>query len=251
MNSSGVPLPSPSFNAPGTDGGDSKQMRLAFLGTLGAGLAHDYANTFQGILFRLACLKKNGEIRPLDLASIERQLKHAAHRAEQFSKFINGADILGQFISIDLRETVEDAIELVEWRESQNTDDRKKYTFRRELADLQILGPAGEMVFLFVNLLMNSCEAMPHGGAITVSGSAEEHEVIITIADQGSGIPYELLAKLFDEFVTTKTSGSGWGLFMARELMRRLGGSIAAENRPSGGALFTLRFPRSTSHVEA
>src|ERR1700730_17410669 len=56
---------------------------------------------------------------------------------------------------------------------------------------------------------------------------------------------------MFDEFVTTKNASSGWGLFMARELMLRLYGSIAAENGSSGGAPFRLRFPRSTNHVGA
>jgi signal transduction histidine kinase len=249
MNNFAFRLPSPyrGFYPTGADGAHSKQMRLAFLGTLAAVLAHDYANIFQGILLRLACMKKNGEIRPSDLAAIERQLTHAAHRAEQLSKFINGADNVGRFTSIDLRETIDDAIELIEWRQSPNPDGQKKYTIHRELAYLPpILGSVGEMVFLFVNLLMNACEAMPDGGIITISGRAEESEVVIAIADQGTGIPYGLLAKMFDEFVTTKSSGSGWGLFMASELMRRLGGSIAAQNRPAGGALFTLRFPCST-----
>jgi signal transduction histidine kinase len=223
---------------------DSKQRRFAFLGTLGVGLAHDYANAFQAILLRLACLKKRVELRPSDLDSIERQLTHAAHRAEQLTEFIKGADASNRFTSIDLRKTVEDAIELIGWRQSKNEDDRKKYTIEHEFADMPpIVGPIGELMFLFVNLLTNACEAMPDGGAITVSGRAEDREAVITIADQGGGIPYELLAKMFDEFVTTKSSGSGWGLFMARELMHRLGGSIAAKNRPSGGALFTLRFP--------
>jgi signal transduction histidine kinase len=225
---------------------DSRLRRLAFLGTLSAGLAHDYANAFHAILLKLACLKKKGELRPTDLDSIERQFAHAAQRAEQLNKFINGADASNRFSSIDLRTTVEDAIELIGWRQSQIEKDRDKYTIEREFADLPpIVGPVGELMYLFVNLLMNACEAMPDGGAINVSGRAEDREAIVTIADQGSGIPYDLLAKMFDEFVTTKKSGSGWGLFMARELMHRLGGSIAAENSPSGGALFTLRFPLS------
>jgi signal transduction histidine kinase len=247
FTSASTPIYSTSFERE-----DSKQRRLAFLGTLGAGLAHDYANAFHAILLRLACLKKKGDLRPADLDSIERQLTHAAHRAEQLNQFINGVDASNRFTSIDLRTTVEDAIELIGWRQSQIEKDRNKYTIEREFADLPpIVGPVGELMYLFVNLMINACEAMPDGGVLTVSGRAEEGEVVIAIADQGSGIPYELLAKMFDEFVTTKSSGSGWGLFMARELMRRLGGSIAAQNRPSGGALFTLRFPRSTNHVGA
>jgi MFS family permease len=104
-----------------------------------------------------------------------------------------------------------------------------------------------ETASVFVNLLINACEAMPDGGLIKRQRASRDGEVVVAIADQGCGIPSEMLTKIFDDSVTTKSSGSGWGLFMARELMRQLGGSIAAENRPKGGALFTLRFPLATS----
>jgi len=165
------------------------------------------------------------------------------------NRLVDGADGIGQFTPIDLRAIVEDAVELIGWRQSQK-EDRKKYDIGCQFSDLPaIVGPSRELMYLFVNLLMNAREAMPDGGTITVSGRAEDCEVVIAIADQGSGIPYELLVKMFDEFVTTINASSSWGLFMARELMRRLGGSVAAENGPSGGAPFRLRFPRSTNHV--
>ena len=69
----------------------------------------------------------------------------------------------------------------------------------------------------------------------------------MAIADQGCGIPSEMLTKNFDDSVIYEKFGQRLGLFMARELMRQLGGSIATENRPKGGMLFTLRFPLATS----
>ena len=63
------------------------------------------------------------------------------------------------------------------------------------------------------------------------------------MSDQGAGIAGELLPLIFEEFFTTKSSGTGLGLFMARKAMRKLGGSIAAANQPNGGAVFTLTFP--------
>jgi signal transduction histidine kinase len=224
------------------------QRRVAFLGSLAAGIAHDNANTFNALLLKLELLRQKEIIHACDLQPIERQLRRAAQRAAQLNEFIKGDVDINRFTAVDLQKTIQDAIELVGRRESGNEGSTRRWTVEYEMPDLPpIAGPAGELTYLFVNLLMNACEAMPDGGLINVSGRVEDGEVVVAIADQGCGIPSEMLTKIFDDSVTTKSSGSGWGLFMARELMRQLGGSIAAENRPKGGALFTLRFPLATS----
>jgi signal transduction histidine kinase len=218
------------------------QKRVAFLGTLAAGIAHDNANTFNALLLKVELLRQKEVLQGSDLESIARQLKRAAQRAVQLTEFIKGDDDLNRFTAVDLRKSIEDAIELVEWREFENGGTH--WTVDFELPDMPpVAGPPGEVMYLFVNLLMNACEAMPNGGAITVSGRTEDKAVIVTIADRGCGIPHQMLAKIFEDSVTTKNSGSGWGLYMARELMHRLGGSIAADNRTGGGAVFTLHFP--------
>ncbi len=63
------------------------------------------------------------------------------------------------------------------------------------------------------------------------------------VRDQGTGIAPDALDKLFNPFFTTKPTGSGLGLSMARDVMTRIGGEISARNRPEGGAEFVLRFP--------
>lgn len=108
----------------------------------------------------------------------------------------------------------------------------------------KVRGNAGEVRYVISTLLRNAQEAMPAGGTITVSARATLDRVIVTVADEGTGIGEDRLANIFDPFFTTKaTLGSGLGLAGSFGIMSRLGGTIAAANRPAGGAIFTLDFP--------
>jgi CheY-like chemotaxis protein len=88
-------------------------------------------------------------------------------------------------------------------------------------------------------------DAMPNGGAICIRAEERTDNVILSFEDEGTGIPQENLARVFDPFFSTKGErGTGMGLSIAHGVMRRLGGSIGAANRPeAGGAVFTLTFP--------
>jgi signal transduction histidine kinase len=113
-----------------------------------------------------------------------------------------------------------------------------------------IMGDADQLKQVFVNLCLNSVEAMGDGGTLTVTvGSQGQHvgqssELIIQIADSGPGIPAEHLATIFDPFFTLKEQGTGLGLAICRGIMDHHRGSIAAANRLEGsGAVFTVKLP--------
>jgi len=95
-----------------------------------------------------------------------------------------------------------------------------------------------------VNLLVNAIHAMEGNGGGTLqlaTRDASNDAVEITVADGGPGLPPELLAQLFQPFVTRKREGTGLGLWISRGIVERYGGDITAANRPAGGALFTVR----------
>jgi CheY-like chemotaxis protein len=107
-----------------------------------------------------------------------------------------------------------------------------------------ILGEPAELRQIFVNLLLNAQDAMPDGGTVRIGAKLCQDTVVVTVEDEGQGIPQEYLGRVFDPFFTTKGErGTGLGLSIAYGAMARLGGSITAANRSAGGAIFTLRFP--------
>ncbi|MEO6083502.1 MAG: ATP-binding protein, partial [Umezawaea sp.] len=99
---------------------------------------------------------------------------------------------------------------------------------------------------VLANLVGN---AVRHGGApVSVRLTVPPGEVVISVADRGPGLPPEVLARVFDRFykadsARVRSTGSGLGLAIARENARLHGGTLVAENRPDGGAVFTLRLP--------
>jgi signal transduction histidine kinase len=97
---------------------------------------------------------------------------------------------------------------------------------------------------LFLNLAFNAFHAMaPQGGELTVRAERVGSQLALHFEDMGSGIPPEHLPHLFQAFFTTKTSGTGLGLFSCQRIAADHGGSLEAANRPEGGARFTVWLP--------
>ena len=101
------------------------------------------------------------------------------------------------------------------------------------------------VVQVLVNLLLNAADAMGGSGRIDVAAREEGGALEVTIADAGPGIPAADLPRVFDPFFTTKPPGQGTGLGLAvcHGIMESFGGAILARSEPGGGAVFTLRFP--------
>lgn len=96
---------------------------------------------------------------------------------------------------------------------------------------------------LLLNLLTNAIQAMPEGGMIEVAAENRDSVVELSVADSGQGIEAGMREDLFEPFRTSKARGAGLGLAVCRKIAESCGGSIAAENAPGGGALFTVRLP--------
>jgi signal transduction histidine kinase len=106
-----------------------------------------------------------------------------------------------------------------------------------------IVGDRPELEQLFLNLLMNAHEATPAGGMARIELAVTSGRVIVAVVDTGPGVPAELLERVFDPFFSTKEQGSGLGLAICASIARAHAGRIQAENRPVGGAVFTVDFP--------
>ncbi|MGQ9921662.1 MAG: sensor histidine kinase, partial [Desulfobacca sp.] len=100
---------------------------------------------------------------------------------------------------------------------------------------------------VFLNILKNAIEAMERGGSLTVATQIHDHTVRAIITDTGSGIPTEVMGKIFRPFFSTKPRGSGLGLAICQQIMAAHGGEIQLVSQPGQGTTVTLIFHRSVA----
>jgi signal transduction histidine kinase len=216
--------------------------RLRVLGELAVSIAHDLGNTLRGTSFQLAMLEDPAlpaDKRAEALRGIAERIEIASAVISRLHEFARTGSL--KTAAVQLQRIVSQAVAIVETelREGEPVEVRVSVP---ELP--QVRGSAPELSLLFVNLLRNARQAMPEGGIISIAARRREDSVVVTVADQGTGIPADVQPRLFEPFFTTKgAQGTGLGLWLAAGTMARLGGAISAINRPQGGALFSLTFP--------
>jgi len=108
-----------------------------------------------------------------------------------------------------------------------------------------LVGDAHQLKQVFLNLILNACEAMPNGGRLSIQTeriTAEKNTAVVRIADTGDGIPLEMLPQIFNPFFTTKRHGTGLGLAIVNRILLNHNGNIQAANTDTG-ALFTVTLP--------
>ncbi len=225
----------------------ANEERMRALGEVTSGVAHDLNNTLHAIRMRL-------EMARLDSGSATKLSEHleAAHRI--LGGVVERVSLLQDFArrrkdrplgSVDLRQAIEGAIEAARPALEEARVTGVPIEVARTLPALpQVIGSAAEVRHVFLNLILNACDAMPRGGTVRVAARPNGQAVVVTVSDEGTGIATADLPRVFDPFFSTKDEhGSGLGLSMAYGVMTRMGGEISAANGESGGACFTLRFP--------
>ena len=219
--------------------------KMASIGLLAAGVAHEVNTPLTGISSYTQILLENAD--PADprtqiLEKIERQTFRAA-------KIVNGLLTLsrpgtpgGERAPVDLNAVINDVYSLVEHQFEVG-----RIKVRRELAQepLLVLGIEHQLQQVFLNLFLNARDAMPRGGWLTVSSRTDGSGVIVEIADTGSGIPPEQLARIYDPFFTTKAigRGTGLGLSISYGIVREHDGSIRCDSTVGQGTRFTMSLP--------
>jgi two-component system, NtrC family, sensor histidine kinase HydH len=107
----------------------------------------------------------------------------------------------------------------------------------------QVQADSVRLTQALVNLVINAIQAVERNGRIEVTAGFSEDALAIAVLDSGPGIPQEKLASIFDPFFTTKTEGHGLGLWIAQQIVTAHGGRLMPQNRPEGGAAFTILLP--------
>jgi signal transduction histidine kinase len=226
--------------------------RMRSLGALSSGLAHDINNSLNALKLHLSVLAISPDKLPDKLPTLNRIVDDCASLVRRLQDFARQRRDrpLGH---CHVEKVIEEAVQTVHTELIEKTAmSDKPVTIAIDAPPLPIVpGDPFELRHVFVNLLLNARDAMPEGGKIEITGHAEGDRVIVAVADEGQGIPPNVIGRLFDPFFTTKgTRGTGLGLATAYSVLSRLGGGIQAENRPSRGAVFTVTFPAAPDSRE-
>ncbi|WNG17258.1 sensor histidine kinase [Cystobacter fuscus] len=228
----------------------AEQEHLRGLGELAAGIVHDLNNTLNAMRLRLELIQRDAEFAERqrgNLDALVRIVSDAATRLQHLQGFARQTPEPRPSEQVQLARVVHEAVEIAR-SDIEHRAAREGLSLRLEVEvpSLPLVnGSASDLRYVIINLLLNARDAMPRGGTIRVHGQACSAHVVLTVADEGTGIPPEHLRAIFRPFFTTKGSkGTGLGLSMAYGVVSRAGGTITADNRPGGGAVFTLTFPR-------
>ncbi|HEX6811762.1 MAG TPA: ATP-binding protein [Planctomycetota bacterium] len=220
--------------------------RLASLGTLAGGVAHEFHNVIGGIrgcAAELAAGERDAE-RAETLAVIQRAADRGAGIVQQLGRFARRS--LERVGDVDPDTVVGDALRLCE-----PAARRQGVTVASALAGgLSLWGDADGLYQVLVNLILNALQAMPKGGSLRLATERDGEGVRITVADTGCGISSADLPHIFEPFFTTKTSpdaagrtGSGLGLSVSYGIVTAHGGRIAVASTAGAGTTFTIWLP--------
>jgi signal transduction histidine kinase len=223
----------------------AERERLASLGILAAGVAHEVNTPIAGLSSYAQLLLAEtppGDPHYAILKKMERQTFRAAHLVNNLLEFARPRS-RGK-IRTDLRAVLADAAESVE-----TSFGARKLTIApmAGTGPVEVLADPREIEQVFVNLLTNARDASPEESVITGDVSRENGMARVTISDRGAGVPAEAGEKLFQPFFTTKKSGGmGLGLAISRDIVRRYGGEIGLVPREGGGTIAWVTLPLAT-----
>ena len=228
--------------------------RLASLGTMSTGIAHEINNPlaiikesagFMRVVLEDADQIPERELLFKGLEKIEKSVDRARRITHQLLGYVrkHGHDLT----PVDIRQLTEDTVALI-----------KQKTLAKKVSVQWDTAPESQMLMytdpfqvrqVLINLLENAVDAVDTNGEIRLALYRKNQSVCLEVKDNGSGITPENMQKIFDPFFTTKPnvseneSGTGLGLFVVHKIMTALSGSIQVESEPGNGATFTICLP--------
>ena len=216
--------------------------KLAALGQLAAGIAHEIRNPLTSINILIHSLRErlpSENSQQEDLKVIEEEIHRMNEIVDQFLRFAKPASPLLE--KTDVLSIVEETFQLL-----RPQIEKQRIVVEKEFQALPMIQMDPEqMKQAMLNLLLNAIQAMPEGGQLTLKGqnSKDGQWIHLSIEDSGMGISPEDIDKLFDPFFSTKEGGIGLGLSITHRIIDQHHGKIEVENAPEKGTIFTVWLP--------
>jgi two-component system, NtrC family, sensor histidine kinase HydH len=215
--------------------------KLAALGKMAAGVAHELRNPLSSIKGLALLLKskfqdKSNEQRNADILvqEVERlnrsigELLDYARPHKLIRETLNISDVVNKAISLIRMDA--DAVNV-------------KILLEPSIGDILVNGDQDKLTQVFLNLLLNSTQAMPSGGELRVVTTKDKISVICRIEDTGCGLRQEFASRVFDPYFTTKSDGTGLGLAMSSKIIEEHGGKIEFQSKAGVGTIVTVKLP--------
>ena len=219
--------------------------KMAALGELSFGVAHNVNNTLTGILGRAQLLLRTKDAEKINsgIEMIVKSAEDGAHIIRRIQDFARRQPSR-KFQAVSVAGLMKDVCEMTRPRwESQGIGSQIRLALVADCT-ASVLGDAVELREVLVNVIYNAIDALPSGGEIRMGSQETNGRVVLTVTDNGTGMTPEVKSRLFDPFFTTKgKGGTGMGMAVSFGIIRRHIGSIDVESEPGRGTTFRISLP--------
>jgi len=217
--------------------------KMASVGRMAAGIAHEINNPLTGLLTLEHLLKSEEGLSDKGKEYLEIMYNETSRMREIVRGLLNFArESSLEMKPLDVNEVIRQWLKLLRsQKEFKNITIEEKFT--EDLS--KVNGDANQLQQVLANISLNACEAMPERGVLSISTSEEDGKVLISMEDTGCGIKEEHLEMIFDPFFTTKPvgKGTGLGLSVSYGIVRKHGGTMEVESQEGKGTIFTITLP--------
>jgi two-component system sensor histidine kinase HydH len=220
-----------------------RSRRLASVGRLAAGVAHEIRNPLSSIKGFATYFKERYKNAPEDQQTANimiQEIDRLNRVVGQLLEFARPVNVKPK--STDLNTLLDESIKLIERQAAE-----KKITIKTNYSTLieEIRIDSDRVNQVLLNLYLNAIESMEAGGELNIdlSSNGETNEIEISVSDTGCGIQKKDLSKIFDPYFTTKSSGTGLGLAIAHNIIEAMNGKITVDSNPVKGTTFTIKIP--------